>query len=245
MGIVTVITSGKGGVGKSTVAAGLGAALERRGRRVLLIDMDAGLRSLDFMLGVSCDLVYDLSDVVTGNCEPSKAVYPCGGGNGLFLLPAPQNPEDVVSPDIMTQLCRVFTRYYDHILIDCPAGLGRGFQAAIAPAQRALVISTPDPLCLRGTDRVRRLLEDREIPEIRLVVNRFQAKNFFRLEGFEDLDAVIDACGIQLIAVIPEDFAVARSAVKGIPVSGKSAAAKALHRLSARLEGEDIPLGPL
>lgn len=245
MGIVTVITSGKGGVGKSAVTAGLGAALERRGRRVLLVDMDAGLRSLDFMLGASCDVVYDLSDVVTGNCEPSRAVYSCGGGNGLFLLPAPQNPEDVVSPDIMTQMCRFFSRYYDHVLIDCPAGLGRGFQAAIAPAQRALVVSTPDPLCLRDADKARRLLEDREISEIRLVVNRFHAKSFFRLEGFEDLDAVIDAAGIQLIAVIPEDFAVARSAVKGVPMSGRSAAAKALHRLAARLEGEDVPLGPL
>lgn len=245
MGSVTVITSGKGGVGKSTVTAGLGAAMERRGRRVLLIDADAGLRSLDFMLGVSCELVYDLSDVVTGNCEPSKAVYPCAGSNGLFLLPAPQNPDDAVSPDIMVQLCRALSGYYDHIFIDCPAGLGRGFQAAVAPAKRALVVSTPDPICLRDADKVRRILEEKNIPEQRLVLNRFHAKSFVKMGGFEDLDAAIDACGIQLIAMIPEDLSAPCSAVKGLPLSGKSAAARAFNRLAARMEGEDVPLGLL
>lgn len=242
MGIVTVITSGKGGVGKSTVTAGLGAALVRRGRRVLLIDADAGLRSLDYMLGVSCELVYDLSDVVTGNCEPSKAVYPCAGSNGLFLLPAPQNPDDTVSPEIMVQLCRVLSGFYDYILIDCPAGLGRGFQAAVAPAKRALVVSTPDPLCLRDADKVRRILEDKNIRELRLVINRFHSRNFEKLGGFEDLDAVIDACGIQLAAMIPEDLAAPCSAVKGLPLGGKSPAAQAFNRLAARLDGEDVPL---
>lgn len=242
MGTVSVITSGKGGVGKSTVTSGLGAALARRGRRVLMIDADAGLRSLDYILGVSRELVYDLSDVVTGGCEPAKAVYPCPGSNGLFLLPAPQNSEDTVSPEVMKQVVRMLSGYYDHILIDCPAGLGRGFQAAVAPASRALIVSTPDPLCLRDADKVRRILEDKGIEEMRLVVNRFQAKSFVKMGGFEDLDAVIDACGIQLIAIIPEDLQTVCCAVKGEPLTGKSPAAQAFQRLAARLEGEGVPL---
>ena len=242
MGRVTVITSGKGGVGKSTVTCGLGAALVRRGRRVLLVDTDAGLRSLDYMLGISQELVFDLADVVNGSCEPAQAIYPCQGSKGLFVLPAPQNTEDTVSPQIMKQLIAALSRYYDHVLIDCPAGLGRGFLSAIAPAQRALVVSTPDPLCLRDADKVRRLLQKNGVGELRLVINRFEPKRFFRSGTYADLDAVIDAAGIQLIAVIPQDAATAVSAAKGTPVAGKSPAAQAFNRLAALLEGENAPL---
>lgn len=242
MGKVTVITSGKGGAGKSTVTCGLGAALVRRGRRVLLIDADAGLRSLDFMLGIAQELVFDLADVVNGNCEPAQAIYPCPGSKGLFVLPAPQNTEDIVSPQIMKQLVLALARYYDHILIDCPAGIGRGFQSAVAAAHRALVVSTPDPLCLRDAEKVRRLLEKNGIRELRLVVNRFASKRFFRSGTYTDLDAVIDAAGIQLIAVIPQDDATVICAAQGTPVSGRSPAAQAFNRLAARLEGENAPL---
>lgn len=178
MGKATVITSGKGGVGKSTVTAGLGAALSRRGRRVLLIDGDAGLRSLDYMLGITEELVFDLSDVVDGSCEPMKAIYPCPGSNGLFVLPAPQSAEDTVSPRILKQLVHALSPYYDHMLIDCPAGLGRGFQAAVESAERALVVSTPDPLCLRDADKVRRVLMEKGIADQRLVINRFFSAEF-------------------------------------------------------------------
>ena len=143
MGVVTVITSGKGGVGKSTLTTGLGLALVRRGRRVLLIDGDAGLSSLDHMLGVSERQVFNIADMAAGEADPSQAIYPCEWAEGLFLLPAPGREEDIVSPEIMKRMVSVLSRYYDHVLIDCPAGVGSGFMSAVASAQRALVVSTP------------------------------------------------------------------------------------------------------
>ena len=148
MGAVTVITSGKGGVGKSTVCAGLGRALAERRRRVLLIDGDAGLRSLDRMLALDDQVMFDISDVVSGSCEPIRAIYECGVP-GLYLMPAPYREEQLVSPHLMRQLVPILSRYYDHVLIDCPAGLGAGFESAAAAAQRALIVATPDPLCQR------------------------------------------------------------------------------------------------
>lgn len=242
MGAITVITSGKGGVGKSTVTTGLGIALANRGRRVLLIDGDAGLGCLDHMLGVSEQQVFDIADVVSGSVEPVKAVYSCTLSPNLFLLPAPNRQDDVVSPDIMKQLVSVLARYYDHVLIDSPAGVGGGFSSAVASAQRSLVVSTPDPVCLRNATRARDLLEQLGIVQQRLVVNRFSSHNF-RMQGFyPDLDSVIDAAGIRLIAVIPEDPFLAAAAANSAPAPQKSSGAMALGRLAARLEGEQVPL---
>ena len=242
MGAITVITSGKGGVGKSTVTTGLGIALANRGRRVLLIDGDAGLGCLDYMLGISEEMVFDIADVVSGSVEPIKAVYSCPFVQNLFLLPAPNSQDDVISPDIMKQLVSVLARYYDHVLIDCPAGVGGGFLSAVASAQRALVVSTPDPVCLRNANRARVLLEQAGIAQQRLVVNRFSGRNF-HLQGFyPDLDSVIDSAGIRLIAVVPEDPLLAAAAAKSSPAPQNSAGTMALSRLAARLEGEQVPL---
>ena len=153
MGIATVITSGKGGVGKSTASVGLGRALAARGRRVLLIDCDAGLRGLDKLSGAEDGLVYDISDVVFGRCSPAQAIYPCRtskedgksekpeeGQEELFLLPAPAKVEDMVRPPVMRRLIPLLKRYYDHVLLDSPAGVGMGFQSAACAADRALVL---------------------------------------------------------------------------------------------------------
>lgn len=245
MGAVTVITSGKGGVGKSSVTAGLGAALARRGKRVLLVDGDAGLRSLDTILGITENLVFDISDVVTGNCEPAKAIYPCRGCTGLYIIPAPMDAGDKISPDVMRQLISVLTRYYDHILIDSPAGVGMGFRASVAPATRALVVATPDPVCLRDSDKVRQTLNQNGVTQQRLVINRFSNATFKKMAFYDDLDSVIDASGIRLIAVIPEDCEVTIAAAKGLPISGNSPAAAAFTRFAARMDGEDVPLIPL
>lgn len=241
MGAVTVITSGKGGVGKSTVCAGLGCALARRDRRVLLIDGDAGLRCLDRMFGIDSSLVFDISDIIAGNCEPIRAIYPCPVP-GLFLLPAPGREEHTVAPENMRRLVSILARYYDHVLIDCPAGVGRGFLSATAAAQRALVVTTPDPVCLRDCDRVRLLLTERRISAQRLIINRFSYRNFTKFDLYRDLDSVIDSAGIRLIAVIPEDPPMAAALTDGKPLPQNLAAAKAFHRLAARLEGERVPL---
>ena len=245
MGAITVITSGKGGVGKSTVTTGLGLALVNRGKRVLLIDGDAGLGCLDHMLGVTEELAFDIADVVAGRVEPIKAVYSCPFSDGLFLLPAPVSEDDVVSPDIMKQLITVLARYYDHVLIDSPAGLGSGFLSAVASAGRALVVSTPDPVCVRNANKARILLEKAGIEQQRLIINRFSSDNF-RAQGFyQDLDSVIDSAGMRLIAVIPEDTLLAAAASKAQPAPQKSAGAMAFSRLAARLEGELVPLASL
>ncbi len=242
MGAVTVITSGKGGVGKSTISAGLGSALARRGRRVLLIDGDAGLRSLDHMLSVSEQLVFDISDVIAGNCEPIRAIYPCEQEPGLFLLPAPSREEDTVRPAVMRRLVPILARYYDHVLIDCPAGIGLTFYSAISAADRALVVATPDPVCLRDCDKVRLLLTKQGISSQRLIINRFEYSSFVKMNCYTDLDSVIDSAGIRLIAVVPEDIHLAVSTANGSPVPLKTPGAQALGRLAARLEGEQVPL---
>lgn len=242
---VTVITSGKGGVGKSTISSGLGAALAARGRRVLLIDGDAGLGSLDHMLGISERRVFDIADVVSGVTEPDRAVYASAFEPNLFLLPAPDTEEDVVSPDIMRELVGVLSRYYDHILIDSPAGVGQGFLSAAAAATKALVVATPDPVCLRDSARARQRLQEAGVSSQRLVVNRFNAARFRAQGCYRDLDAVIDAAGIRLIAVIPEDAELAAATVRSQKAPVKSSGALAVGRLAARLEGEQVPLPPL
>lgn len=245
MDTVTVITSGKGGVGKSTVTAGLGAALAARGKRVLLVDGDAGLGCLDHMLGISERRVFDLADVVSGAAEPDKAVYASPLSSNLFLLSAPAAEEDTVSPDVMEQLIGLYAKFYDHVLIDSPAGVGTGFRSAAASAGRALLVATPDPVCLRNTFRAHQSLEQAGVPRQRLVVNRFSAAAFRAQNCYRDLDSVIDAAGARLIAVIPEDAALAASCFRAEPFPERSQGAMALARLAARLEGTQVPLPSL
>ncbi len=244
MGAVTVITSGKGGVGKSTTAANVGLALASRGRRVLLLDCDAGLGCLDMLLGISQRRVFDLSDVVAGDASPSQAIYQSPYAHSLYVMPAPLHEEDLISPDVMRQLVPALARYYDHVLIDSPAGLGAGFRSAAAAADRALVVATPDGVCAVAARRARESLLDCGVQEQRLVINRFSAAQFRAAQFFADLDAVIDAAGIQLIAVIPEDSQLQTAAARALPPAD-CPAALAFGRLALRLEGCTVPLPSL
>lgn len=243
MGLSTVITSGKGGVGKSTVTVGLGRALARRGRRVLLVDCDAGLRSLDRMTGVEERLVYDCADVVRGRCAPAEAIYPCG--DSLFLLPAPSSGEDLVPPEVMAKLVPLLSRYYDHVLLDSPAGVGRGFRAAVCAADRAVLVCIPDPVSVRSAGTAANLLRKTagDIPA-RLLINRLNSAFFRESAFFADLDQVIDETGVRLLGLVPEDLQMAGAFQKGGQPPEKNPAALALSRTAARLEGEDLPLAP-
>ncbi len=240
MGVSTVITSGKGGVGKSTVSVGLSRALAQRGRRVLLIDCDAGLRSLDRMTGTEENLVFDISDVVYGRCAPAEAIYPCAEAEGLFLLPAPSSEENMIRPGVMRKLVPLLKRYYDHVLLDSPAGVGSGFRAASCAADRALIVCSPDPVCVRGANTVGGLLRD--IADKRLVINRFNGEFFQETGAFGDLDGVIDAAGIRLFGVVPEDFPLAAAFLRGRRAREGSKGMMALSRMAGRLEGEDVPI---
>ena len=241
MGEVIVVASGKGGTGKSSVSAGCAAALARAGNRVLLLDADAGLRSLDLMLGAVDDAVFDLGDVLAGNCEPVRAIREISRCEGLSLMPAPQSLQALAEPDDMRRLCKGLANYYDYLLIDAPAGIGKGFQVAAAAAGRAQVVVTPDPVCIRSGERVARLLQQEGAADRRLVINRYRP-NVMKLGLVEDLDAVIDGVGLQLIGVIPEDEQIPRYAANGEPLGGGCTAAKAMERLARRLMGQEIPM---
>lgn len=241
MGVSTVITSGKGGVGKSTVSLGLGRALAKRGRRVLLVDCDAGLRSLDRMTGAEENLVFDISDVVYGRCAPAEAIYPCGE-EGLFLLPAPSQSENRIRPGVMRKLVPLLQRYYDHVLLDSPAGVGGGFRSAACAADRALIVCSPDPVCVRGVAVARELLEKLGLSQIRLVINRFNGELFSETGAYGDLDGVIDAGGVRLMGVVPEDFSLAAAFLRGKEAKEDSKGMMALCRIAGRLEGESIPI---
>jgi septum site-determining protein MinD len=246
MGIATVITSGKGGVGKSTAAVGLGRALAGRGRRVLLVDCDAGLRSLDRMTGTEENLVFDSSDVVFGRCAPAEAIYPCAGSQaesgGLFLLPAPASGDDLIRPGVMARLVPLLTRYYDHVLLDSPAGVGLGFRSAACAAERALLVCSPDPVCVRSAGNVRRLLDGLGVEDKRLIINRFNGAFFDETGVYTDLDGVIDASGVQLFGLTPEDITMAAAFLKGQPAPPRSPGMLAMARIAARLEGESVPM---
>lgn len=242
MGISTVITSGKGGVGKSTVTVGLGRALAQRGRRVLLVDCDAGLRSLDRMTGTEENLVFDVSDVVCGRCAPAEAIYPCGDGSGLYVLPAPMAEKSRVSPGVMKKLVFLLKQYYDHVLLDSPAGISSGFRSAVAAADRALVVCNPDPVCVRSVSTARELLEKQGISDIRMVINRFHREFFEETGAYGDLDGVIDAAGVRLIGIVPEDYSLAAAFLKGREAGENAKGMEALCRIAARLEGENVPI---
>ena len=225
MGVSVVVTSGKGGVGKSTVALGLGRSLAQKGRRVLLVDCDAGLRSLDRMTGAEENLVFDISDVVFGR------------------LPAPSAGENMIRPAVMRKLVPLLKRYYDYVLLDSPAGVGGGFRSAACAADKALIVCSPDPVCVRNAGAAKDLLEQcQEIAVKAGEINRLSAPLFSATGAYKDLDGVIDAAGVRLFGLVPEDAMLAAAFLRGRAAPVDSRAMKALCRMSGRLEGESIPI---
>lgn len=242
MGKIISISSGKGGTGKSTVCVTLGMALVKRGHKVLLIDCDSGMRGLDIMMGISKSLVFDIADAVCGNCSPEQIIYPCNHIVGLSLIPAPQNAEDELSPSILKQFTDNVRNNYDYIIIDSPAGVGKGFDTAVSPADMCLVIANTEPTSLRGCVNVRKKLIEIGKDNIRLIINRFSRASFKELAFYPDLDCIIDESGIQLMGIITEDRQVIASIQKGLAYKKKCTALEAIDRIAARLDGENIPL---
>lgn len=241
-GKIVLVASGKGGVGKSTLSVNCGAALALRGRKVLLIDADMGLRSLDLMLGVSDRVIYDLGDVLSSRCEPARAIITTDY-HDLHLLPSPQTDfEGKANPEIMRTLYRGLSHYYDYIIIDAPAGVGTGMTAPAQAADIAVVVATPDPVSTRDAERTANKLRNFGVPKIRLVINRVDSK-LIRKKVMPDLDTVIDGASVQLLGVVPEDRHVAVAASGGRPVIVlRKGAAQAIRNIAARLDGEDVGL---
>ncbi len=244
MGEVIVVTSGKGGVGKTTTTANIGAGLVSLGKKVAVIDADIGLRNLDVVLGLENRIVYDIVDVVSENCKLKQALIRDKRFDGLYLLPAAQTKDkDAVSTDQMVKLCSDLSEIHDYVLIDCPAGIEQGFKNAIAGADRAVVVTTPEVSAVRDADRIIGLLEAAEIESPKLIVNRIRPDMVKRGEMM-DLDDMREILAIDVLGVVPDDENVVISTNRGIPtVSDETSfSGQAFRNISLRITGEDVPL---
>jgi septum site-determining protein MinD len=243
MGRAIVITSGKGGVGKTTTTANLGTALAQLGHTVVLIDADIGLRNLDVVMGLENRIVYHLVDAIRGKCSVHKALIKDRRLDNLWLLPASQTDDkDAVTPDDMRGLVCELKSLHDFVLIDCPAGIEQGFKNAIAGADEAIVVATPEVSSIRDADRVVGLLTAADVPA-RLVVNRISPQLVKRGDMLSQAD-VIEILALELLGAIPLDDQVIATTNKGVPavLEGKSLAAREFVRIAkvvAGLEAED------
>ncbi len=244
MGEIIVVTSGKGGVGKTTTTANIGAALALLGKKVVMIDTDIGLRNLDVIMGLENRIVYDLVDVVENKCDYTKALVRDRRFENLFLLPAAQSRDkSAVTTTQMKHLIRKIEDSFDYILIDCPAGIEQGFENAVAAAKKAIVVAMPEVSSVRDADRIIGLLEKHDIKDIKLVINKLRPKMVDKgsMLGIEDM---LEILAIDLLGVVPDDEDIIISANKGEYVSllEKSIAGQAYKNIASRLDGKEIPL---
>ena len=243
MSRIIVTTSGKGGVGKTTVTANLGMALARLGHQVVLVDADFGLRNLDLLLGLENRVVYTAIEVVTGECRLEQALVKDKREPKLALLPAAQNrSKEAISPEQMQQLVSDLTKTYDYIVIDCPAGIETGFKNAIAAAQEAVIVTTPEIAAVRDADRVIGLLEAQGVKRIQLIVNRLRPK-MVQANDMMSVNDVQEILAIPLIGIVPEDERVIVSTNRGEPLvlsENPSLAGVAFDNIARRLGGEKV-----
>ncbi|MBO5371796.1 MAG: septum site-determining protein MinD [Lachnospiraceae bacterium] len=242
MSEVIVITSGKGGVGKTTTTANVGTGLAQLNKKVVLIDTDIGLRNLDVVMGLENRIVYNLVDVIEGNCRIKQALIKDRKYSNLALLPSAQTRDkSAVTPEQMKKLTDELREEFDYILLDCPAGIEQGFMNAIAGADRAIVVTTPEVSAIRDADRIIGLLEANEIKQTQLIVNRLRMDMVKR----GDMMTVEDVCemlAVNLIGVVPDDEQIVVSTNKGEPLVGSDAlAGKAYANICKRITGEDVP----
>lgn len=243
MGEVVVITSGKGGVGKTTTTANLGTALAQIGARVCLLDADIGLRNLDVVMGLENRIVYDLVDVVEGYCKLRQALIRDKRFDNLSLLPAAQTKDKTaVSPEQMRDLTAELREEYDYVIVDSPAGIEQGFKNAIAGADRALIVATPEVSSVRDADRIIGLLEAAEIPPARLIINRLR-QGMVKKGDMMSVEDIIDILAVDLIGVVPEDEQIIVTTNRGEPAAllQNSRAGAAYRDIARRLRGEEVP----
>lgn len=243
MGEVIVVTSGKGGVGKTTTTANIGTGFALQDKKVAIVDADIGLRNLDVVMGLENRIVYDLVDVAEGNCRLKQALIKDKRYDKLYLLPAAQTRDkNAVTPDQMKALCQELAQDFDYVLVDCPAGIEQGFKNAIAGADRAVVVTTPEVSAVRDADRIIGLLYAEGKPSPRLVVNRIRP-HMVKKGDMMDIDDIVDILAIDLIGVIPEDEYIVVSTNRGEPAvtNPSSLAGKAYKNIVQRLMGEEVP----
>ena len=242
MGKITVITSGKGGVGKTTAAANLGVALSKLNQKVALVDMDMGLRNLDVILGLENRIVYDLVDVAEGVCPLTRAMIRDHHHPGLSLLPASRaRGQDAINVRQMREMTEQLARMCDHVLVDCPAGIETGFRNAMAGAHSAVIVTVPEVSAVRDAQRVTQLLEAEEI-SAGVLINRVRPM-MVRRGDMMDVDEVVEILGLPIFGVVPEDSRVVRHNNFGLPIAdSRGKAAESYARMARRMRGEAIPI---
>lgn len=243
MSEVIVVTSGKGGVGKTTTSANLGAGLAIEGKKVALVDADIGLRNLDVVMGLENRIVYDIIDVIDGNCRIKQALIKDKRYPNLFLMPAAQTKDkDAITPEQMRKLCESLKEEFDFVVIDCPAGIEQGFKNAISGADRAIVVTTPEVSAVRDADRIIGLLEAHNLKNPTLILNRVRPDMVKRgdMMAIEDVTEIL---AIDILGVVPDDESIVVSTNRGEPAVAdmNSKAGQAFRNISKRLIGETVP----
>ncbi|MFU0800925.1 MAG: septum site-determining protein MinD [Xylanivirga thermophila] len=244
MGEVIVVTSGKGGVGKTTTTANIGTSLAMEGKKVVLVDADIGLRNLDVVLGLENRIVYDLVDVVEGVCRLKQALIKDKRFDSLYLLPSAQTKDkNAVSPEQMQKLTEQLKQEFDYIIIDCPAGIEQGFKNAIAGAEQAIVVTIPEVSAVRDADRIIGLLSSNGLSNPQLVINRLRI-DLVKRGDMMNIDDTIDILGVDLLGVVPDDEHIVVATNRGEPVAidNESMSGKAFRNIAKRIIGEDVPI---
>lgn len=242
MSEVIVVTSGKGGVGKTTTSANVGTGLAAMGNKVVLIDTDIGLRNLDVVMGLENRIVYNLVDVVEGSCRVKQALIKDKRYPSLYLLPSAQTRDkSAVNESQMIKMIEHLKEQFDYIILDCPAGIEQGFKNAIAGADRALVVTTPEVSAIRDADRIVGLLEANEFERIDLIVNRMRY-DMVKRGDMMTVEDVVDILSVPLIGVVPDDENVVIATNQGEPLVGNhTMAGRAYRNICQRVAGEEVP----
>lgn len=245
MAQIISITSGKGGSGKSSVSVGLASTFARMGRRVIIVELDIGLRCVDIMLGLENDVVYDLSDIIAGNCSIQDGILRSEHLEGfqgvLDYIAAPTNISSEFDFDKVIECIQILKTQYDYVIVDTPAGLGLSILSVKNLSDLAIIVTTPDPICVRDGEKVAVLMEQVGFTEYRLIINKVSRRTM-RKSPIKDLDAVIDGVGAQLIGVIPEDTEFQTALAKGEWLEAKNIASLVFEAIAARIEGKYKPL---
>ncbi|CAK7069016.1 septum site-determining protein MinD [Tissierella carlieri] len=244
LGTAIVITSGKGGVGKTTTSANIGTGLAILGKSVVVVDADIGLRNLDVVMGLENRIVYDIVDVVEKNCRLKQALIRDKRYEKLYLLPAAQTKDkSAVSPEQMLDLVNDLKKDFDYIIIDSPAGIEQGFQNSIAGADIALIVTTPEISAVRDADRVIGLLESKGLHNPKLIINRIR-QEMVKRGDMMNMDDIIDILAIDLLGIVPDDEAIVISTNKGEPVviDEKALSGKAYRNITRRIIGDEVEL---
>ncbi len=247
MGEAIVVTSGKGGVGKTTTSANVGTALALLGKKVCMVDTDIGLRNLDVVMGLENRIIYDLVDAIEGRCRLQQAMIKDKRFEELYLIPAAQTKDkNAVSPEQVREVVLELKKDFDFVIIDCPAGIEQGFKNAVAGADKAIVVTTPEKAAVRDADRIIGLLEKDRMEPPKLIVNRIRA-NMMKSGDMLDIDEICAVLAIDLLGLVPDDEYVIKAANSGEPtvMNPNSRAAIAYRNIARRILGDTVPLMPL